>query len=84
MRHRLEDLGRLHEKLESISTHAIFEKFEMFSKHYCVEEYLKKLTDEKKSDFYDDLRHWVNDLEQKVTECLLIARAHDDLNSRED
>ena len=83
-RERVEDLGRLLVLLESMCTHAIFEKFEMFSKHYCVEEYLNKLNDDQKSDFFESIRFWVNDLEGKIAECVLIARAHDDLNCSHD
>lgn len=83
-RNRLEDLGRLLVLLENISQSKLFQEFERFSKHYEVNEWLKELTPEKQSDFFHDLRFWVRDLEEQISECVSIARAHDDLNYNDD
>lgn len=74
------DLGRLCVLIDQVTEHELFEQFERFSKHYDVEEYLEKQTEEKRSDFFHDLRFWVASLHDKLNDCLSIARGHDQLN----
>ena len=74
------DLGRLCVLIDQVTEHELFEQFEKFSKHYDVEEYLEKQTEEKRSDFFHDLRFWVSSLHDKLNHCLSICKGYDELN----
>lgn len=83
-RERLEDLGRLYEKLETACDHPLFEEFEKFSKHMEIDEWLKSCSEAQKDIFFYDLRRWVVSLKDQLDECLSIARGNNDLNNSVD
>lgn len=83
MRHRLEDLGRLYEKLMAMKESKFFEEIDKFSKHYEISEWFETIDEDKRNDFLHDLRFWVVALQDDVYECLAIASANDDLNTQD-
>lgn len=82
-RNRLEDLGRLHERLRVLFQHKLFDDMSRFSKHYEIDEYLATCTEEEKQDFFENLRYSCKEIEDEIAACLCIAQADDELNYNE-
>lgn len=82
-RERLEDLGRLLVLLENIFNENIFD---ILDHTRCKDfvEYFESWKEEKKSDWLHDEIYGLSNLRDKISECVLICRAQDDLNDNWD
>ncbi len=80
-RERIEDLGRLCSMLDDLCKHDLFDSCELFSKHYTIEQHLEKLLPDDRADFLWDLQYRINQVLEKISDMLFIAKGLDDLNS---
>jgi hypothetical protein len=83
MRNRLEDLGRLMVMLEEIEASKLFEDVSYqndFVSHYFPADEMNKSENEIYIERLSDLRMAIDFVSDKLSECIVIARGHDDLN----
>lgn len=76
-RHRLEDLGRVLMILQRIDEDI---DFEFTGRRKDFPEWFLSLDEEKKSDFLYELPYKMERIEERIAECILICRGHDELN----
>lgn len=74
-RERLEDLGRIRVILENIETD-IFSFYSGRNKDFP--EWFREQTEDRQYDILDNLIRGIAIFENKLSECIVIARGHDD------
>lgn len=79
MRNRLEDLGRLLVLLEKISIADAIHSSLAYPK-YAADRFFE-MTKEKQEDTIHCLACCLQNINEQINECVLICRAHDDLNA---
>jgi hypothetical protein len=74
-RERLEDLGRIRVLLEKLSEHEIFNLHHGRNKDFY--DWFSVKSEEDKEDFLNKVIYAISYIEEKLSECILIARGHD-------
>lgn len=82
MRERIEDLGRILELLNVCLNHELFDLISCRTKDF--EEEFQNYSDQHKEDVLNSLAYGITYLEEKLTECLEIAKGEDYLNLHDD
>lgn len=77
-RERLEDLGRIRVLLENMCEMDIFDLHYQFGRNKDFPEWFEEQSDERKDDILHKLIYGISDIEEKLCECILIARGHDE------
>lgn len=75
MRHRLEDLGRIQEKLQIIISKEIFKIIEGRPKDFP--EMFQSFDADKKYEVLYNLSFGIRELEEEIADCLVIAYGND-------
>ena len=81
MRNRLEDLGRLAVMLDNLRNHELFDDRPCRNKDFIG--WLDEKSEENREEYLYKLPYNIDDVQEKIYECLNIAEARDSLNSEE-
>jgi hypothetical protein len=79
-RDRLEDLGRLFERLRVLHEHELFQEMSRFNKNYEIDEHLANCSEDERDNLVTNLRYWCNKVHEEIAACLCIAQADDEIN----
>jgi len=75
-RERLEDLGRIRVLLENIDELLLFDFYTGRRKDFV--EWFRELDKERQDDMLENLINGISRLEDRLSECIVIARGHDE------